>query len=198
MRSFAIIPAAGLGLRMGRHKLLLPWRESTVIQCVLDAWQASRVDRIVVVIRADDHGVQAVCHGDKVRQVVPDQPPPEMKESVRHALDYLAATERPADEDVWLLAPADMPGLTAATIDHLLGAHQPSDPAILVPRFDGRRGHPVLFPWALAAEVQRIAEDAGINELLRRFPCRMLDCQDAFVLEDLDTPEDYARLRGRR
>ena len=51
MRSFAIIPACGRSVRMGTPKLLMPWKDSTVIEAVLAAWEQSQIDEIVVVVR---------------------------------------------------------------------------------------------------------------------------------------------------
>lgn len=195
MRSFAIVPAAGASRRMGRPKLLLPWRGATVIDRVLDIWLASRVSRVAVVVRPGDEALERTCRGRDVDVVVPRQPPPEMKDSVLAGLEHVAARYQPAAEDVWLLAPADMPRFRSETIDLLLQQHDPRTPRILVPRFEQRRGHPILLPWPLAGEVAALAADEGIRALLERHPPRYVSCADADILEDVDTPEDYERLR---
>src|SRR3954447_6428415 len=53
-RHFAIVPAAGNSARMGTPKLLLPLAGRPLIAHVIEAWERSSVDRIVVVIRPDD------------------------------------------------------------------------------------------------------------------------------------------------
>lgn len=192
--SFVIVPAAGRSRRMGRHKLLLPWQKSTVIESVLDAWTQSRVDRVVVVLRCDDTPLIEACRAFPVDVVVPGQAPPEMKDSVRVGLDFLRQTAKPKEEDVWLLAPADMPRLNPGTIDRLLAAHSSRRPAILVPRDEAGRGHPVLFPWPTTIEVSSLGADQGINVLLGRHHVRYIDRPDPTIHDDLDTPEDYKRL----
>lgn len=197
--SYAIIPAAGLSRRMGQPKLLLPWSDSTVIQCVIRAWQSSQVSKIVAVVRPDDDELQQLCRATGIEVVAPDIPPPEMKDSVRLGLDYVAQSFAPQADDAWLLAPADMPQLNAAVIDRLLSAHDPRDlpRTILAPAKDGRRGHPVLFPWPLAEEVVNLAAEEGINVLLDRHPVRLIEFTDPSILDDVDTPGDYERLRER-
>ena len=54
MRTFAIIPAAGRSQRMGQPKLLLPWRNSTIIEHVLAAWRASQVSHMLMVVHPAD------------------------------------------------------------------------------------------------------------------------------------------------
>jgi molybdenum cofactor cytidylyltransferase len=194
-RAFAVVPAAGRSQRMGRPKLLLPWRNATVIEHVLAAWLASDVERVVVVVHPDDASLAEICRRAGAEVVIPPAAPPEMKDSVLHALDFLRVAAAPSASDVWLLAPADMPTLPTAAIDLVIAAHDPDDARILVPRHAGRRGHPVLFPWPLCDEVARLGPSEGLNQLRRRFPVRELDFIEPAVLADLDTPDDYRRLR---
>ena len=86
---YAIIPAAGHSQRMGRHKLLLPWKSSTIIEQVLAAWTSSRVSRVVVVARGSDRELQVICRRADVDLVLPDIDPPDMKISVQHALTHI-------------------------------------------------------------------------------------------------------------
>ncbi|HEX5443932.1 MAG TPA: nucleotidyltransferase family protein [Pirellulales bacterium] len=196
MRSFAIIPAAGRSQRMGQPKLLLPWEQWTVIEQVLAAWKDSRVSAVVVTVHPGDDELIARCRAAGVDVAVVDPPPADMKASVAAGLAYAAANYHPLPSDVWLLAPADMPRLSARLIDQVLGAHDPADPRVLVPRAGDYRGHPVLFPWPLASEVDGLAEDAGINALVAAAGPREIDCDDVAAFADLDTPDDYERSKG--
>ena len=138
------------------------------------------------------------CAGPRAAQagaevVVPAVPPPDMKASVLAALQHLEGEA--TGQDVWLLAPADMPTLSPDVIKKLLQAARQSFGTILIPTANGRRGHPVLFRWPMAAAVATLAADQGVNELLRQFPVTEVPCQDEAILADVDTPEDYRRLR---
>ncbi len=122
-----------------------------------------------------------------------------MKDTVRAGLRYIHDHFHPSADDVWLLAPADLPHLSPKTIDAVLAAHEAAAPAIVAPRQGDRRGHPVLLPWPLAAEVEKLGEGAGVNQLLRRHSVREIVLPASPTeLQDLDTPEDYERLRPRR
>jgi molybdenum cofactor cytidylyltransferase len=197
MQSFAIVPAAGRSVRMGKPKLLLPWGDSTLMEHVLTAWRTSRVGHVVVVVRPDDDALHALCCRAGAEVVTPDVAPREMRVSVQLGLEHVEQQYAPNPSDVWLLAPADMPGLSARLINRLLDTHDAKSPTVLVPTFGGKRGHPVLFPWALAERVKRLAENEGVNTLLERHTPRHIDCDDRAVLHDLDTPQDYLRLRRR-
>ena len=176
MQTFAIIPAAGRSQRMGRPKLLLPWGATTVIAQVIAAWRASRVDRAIMVVHPDDLELAATGRTAGAEVVVPDFAPPDMKASVCVALDC-AQRYRPLPSDAWLVAPADMPGLSTFAIDAVIAAYQreatasptaASSNRVWVAAHHGRRGHPALFPWSLAAEVRRLGDAEGLDALLRR------------------------------
>ncbi|MFO0903540.1 MAG: nucleotidyltransferase family protein [Pirellulales bacterium] len=204
MRSFAILPAAGRSVRMGRPKLLLPWRNAAIIDAVLQTWLAARVDRVVVVVRADDQALANACQaaaeaaGDERLAIVRPTPDPlDMKASVAAALRWLATHEQPTDDDVWLLAPADLPTLSRETIERMLAAADSGRREICVPLHGGRRGHPVVFPWRLACAVDQLGEDEGINRLLTMHPVREVPDELESPPSDIDTPADYARMVER-
>lgn len=193
-QSYAIIPAAGRSLRMGRPKLLLPVRERMVIERVLDAWIGSRVSRVVVVARHDDGPLLQRCRQFDVDLVAVEAPTADMKQSVQHGLQHVQRAYRPNTSDAWLVAPADLPSLSRAVIDAVLDAYDAAAPTAVVPRIGNRRGHPVLFPWSCAPLVDTLPPDEGLNVLLDRLPCRPLSWKGGREFDDLDTPVDYARL----
>ena len=199
-RFFAIIPAAGNSTRMGAPKLLLPWDGRTMIEKTLTAWRTSRVEEVIVIVRPDDGELADCCRASGADVVVPSIAPPEMKDSVQHGLKHLEAKFAPVADDAWLLAPADMPNLSHHVIDALVSAHNPNQPEILVPTLESKRGHPVLFPWTLAAEVFSLAPRGGLNVLRQRhasreIPCDSMELAGGSVFDDIDTPQDYQRLR---
>jgi molybdenum cofactor cytidylyltransferase len=194
LQTFAIVPAAGKSARMGTAKLLLPWQGRALIDHLLDAWQRSRVQRIVVVCREDDRALRDHLAGHNVELVLPSVAPPQMKDSVCAALVHVRDHYAPQKSDAWLLAPADLPQLSPCVIDQVLAAGQAAPGATIVPRAAGRRGHPVLFPWALHEAVLALGSDQGVNSLLDRGPLRYVETAEAGSWRDVDHPDDYHRL----
>lgn len=198
-RSFALIPAAGNSSRMGQPKLLLPLAGRPLIAHAIDAWQQSGVDRIIVVVRPDDAPLMEVVRSTGAELVIPDKPPCEMKVSLQAALRHITVHHAPTAADAFLVAPADMPRLSPAVIHLLLEQHRALPDDILVPTIANRRGHPVLFPWLLAAEVHQLVRDEGLNTIVRRHQPRLVVCdqlvangQEPFA--DIDTTEEYRQL----
>jgi molybdenum cofactor cytidylyltransferase len=192
MRTFAVVPAAGDSARMGAPKLLLPWGPWTVIEQTIAAWRASDVQHVIVTVRARDAELRRRCETAGAEVVVASPPPHDMKGSVQSALAHLAARFRPAPTDVFLLAPADLPRLSPATIKAVLAVYDPAEPAVVAPTFHGRRGHPTLLPWAFAERIQRLPPHEGINSLVKQALVCEVPWDDDSILRDVDTPRDYA------
>ena len=77
----------------------------------------------------------------------------------------------------------------------MIAAHDAASPSIVVPTSDGRRGHPVLFPWLMAAEVPHLGPAEGLNVLVNRAQAIEVGWPDEDPLVDIDNPADYRRWR---
>jgi molybdenum cofactor cytidylyltransferase len=191
---------------MGQSKLLLSWRgtgdaNSTLLDHVLEAWTASGVRRTIIVIRTDaDAAVKQICQSRGIDIVMADDPI-DMKASCLLGLKHLSLHYSPSLHDRFFVCPADIPGITSDLIDHLISEAErhdvmrEPDPAdrVFVPTHQGRRGHPVLFPWSMASQMELLGADQGINCLVDR--AATVDVEFSVSPEqmaDIDTPEQYA------
>lgn len=197
--TFAIVPAAGESRRMGRPKLMLPWRGRSLIEHVLAAWKASRVRATCVVVRQEDSELTRVAEAAGAIVVHPPIPPPDMRASVSFGLEAIRRIYNPSVDAAWLVAPADLPELSSLVIDRLISEHAAETNEALVPVVSGRRGHPVLLPWHWSPGINSLKADQGLNALLEAGPTKQIDCSDLLninQLADIDTPDDYHRLRS--
>jgi len=194
MRSFAIVPAAGQGRRLGGDKLLLACRGSTILGCHLRAWTSSNVSTVVVVLRRSDQRAQAIAAAAGVEIVCPEKDPCDMKMSVQIGLRHIELEHSPLEDDVWMLAPADMPRLAASDVNGVLTAHDPQQPTIIVPEFEQQAGHPVLFPWTVRQQVFQLGDEEGIDRLVRQSPSRRVVVSNQGCVEDIDTQQEYQQL----
>ena len=85
----AIVPAAGSSSRMGRPKLLLPYRDTTVAGALLATLRRAGVERIVLVAAAADAALQAWARDAGVTVAVNEQPERGMLSSILAGLDAL-------------------------------------------------------------------------------------------------------------
>ncbi len=180
---------------MGQPKLLLPFGDTTVIGRLISILKSANVTDICVLVRPDDEPLAEEVQCSGATAIQPTEPPAEMRVSVEHLLTAIRQKYSPTPHDGWLLIPGDHPLLTTHTLSALVTAWQSRPTAITLPTADGRRGHPTIFPWALAARVAQLPIEVGVNHLLKD---RMTEIQEVAVQDptihlDLDTPVDYQR-----
>jgi molybdenum cofactor cytidylyltransferase len=82
-----------------------------------------------------------------------------------------------------------------ATFKALVAEYGRSGKPIIIARYEGRRGHPVIFARALFDELLSAPEDQGARVVVNADPSRVayVDVDDAGVTTDLDTPADLER-----
>ena len=210
MKTVAILLAAGDSRRMGTPKALLAWQGRLLLEHQVDILCRSGVAGCIVVLGRDADRLAPLVTAPpgaegRVRIVRNPRPEEGRASSVRAGLEALAA---PAG--ALLFASVDQP-LTLALVEALLaeGATLWRDvaidagpgtaatpPAILIPSFEGRRGHPILVHGALFPELLAIDEATqGLRGVIHRRPERVRDFPwtSAEILIDLNTPEDAAR-----
>jgi molybdenum cofactor cytidylyltransferase len=102
----------------------------------------------------------------------------------------------PADADAAVVMLGDQPFLPSCVVDAVIGAYEEGGKGIVVPTFQGRRGHPVLIDLKYREEVLALDPAGGLRRLMRAHPADIFEVEagDANILRDLDTPEDYAGL----
>ncbi len=196
---YAIVPAAGKSSRMGQSKLNLPFRGSTVLECVLDALRLGGCDQILVVLGPQALDLQPLVARSGARVYLMDEDTPDMRSTVEVGLRWLEYQYQPSNTDAWFLAPADQPMLDAEVVAAVRRTYlSQSDKSIVVPTFAGKRGHPVLLSWRHVAGIRSHPAGEGLNTYLRlrTEATRELPVDRPSVLADLDTPEDYRRLQS--
>lgn len=193
----AIVPAAGLSSRMGAPlpKPLLPWGASTVIGTVVSTLLAAGVGEVIVVTGHQREAIEAALAGRAVRCVYnPAYASGEMLSSIQAGLTAAAPESAGA-----LLALADQPQMQPAVVQQVLDAFAASDgQALIIPSHAMRRGHPILLPRRLWAEVLALPAGDTLRTVIQRHAAaiRYVAVDTPSVLADLDTPEQYAAARS--
>jgi molybdenum cofactor cytidylyltransferase len=195
-RIAGILLAAGLARRMGRQKLLLDVRGKPVV-----GWSAERlaahVDDLIVVTGHDADDVRAALHGVEaarsrrrpVRFVV--NPRPEDGQGTSIACGASALGD---DVTAAFVALGDQPGVPDGVFRKLVGALRPGV-SIVAPVYRGTQGTPVLFGADVFGELRALRGDTGARPVVMARPERVhREMFDLAMPDDVDTPEDYARL----
>ena len=192
----AIIPAAGASVRMGRPKALLLYRGKSFIQTIIDSARTLGARPIMIAIA---QGESKVLSGIDLRDVVIAVNTNALSTGQIGSIRAGIAELRESTVEGVIVWPVDQPHVSQTTVQALMDAFAASRSAVVIPRFNGRRGHPVIFSRAVFRELLEIPTSEGARSVVRADPRRVLeiDVADPAVLEDIDTPEAYEALVRR-
>ncbi|HSQ79098.1 MAG TPA: nucleotidyltransferase family protein [Candidatus Bathyarchaeia archaeon] len=189
---WAVILAAGESRRMGTQKLLLPFGDMTIVGAVVRTAAASRVDGTMVVLGADRDAIRDALASSKTTFAINDNYQLGMLTSIQAGIRAL-----PPEAAAAVIMLGDQPFLRASVVDAVVAGFENGARGIVIPTFQGRRGHPVLIDLVkYREEVLAIEPLDGLRALMRAHPGDILEVEtgDANILRDLDTPEDYVGL----
>jgi molybdenum cofactor cytidylyltransferase len=185
----AVVLAAGRSTRMAPvNKLTAAYHGTALVRHAAEAACASRAAEVVVVVGHEADGVRDALAGLDVRFVDNPAYATGLASSVKAGI---AAVGPDASGAVILLG--DMPGVTSAVVDALIGAFEGAGgKKICQPRYDGQPGNPVLWPRALFAEFADLSGDVGAKPLLARHKADILgvDVGTDAIHMDIDAPAD--------
>lgn len=176
---------------MGTPKALLDYRGETFLNRLIRVL-GEACDPVIVALGYHAEEIRASVHG-KARFAVNPDPSRGQLSSLQTAL-----VEVPAGADGFLFLPVDCPAPEAATVREIVKALGSSEqPLLVIPRFEGRRGHPVCARRELISDFLAVPADGQAKEVVHRHPDRTLylDVSDAGVLSDIDNPEAYRMLQ---
>lgn len=100
-----------------------------------------------------------------------------------------------ANAQGWLVLPADLPLVRPETLLQVVQALQTY--AVVVPTWQGERGHPVGFAASCRDALLALNGDTGARAVVQRYGTHLLPVDDAGCVHDVDTPEALEEARKR-
>lgn len=187
-----IILGAGASSRMGQPKLLLPWRNTTIIGHIIHQWQELGAIQIAVVHRPND--ILMAAELDRLKfppsnRIENPQPEKGMFSSILRAANWHGWKKDISSHVIML---GDQPHLRLGMLQALLVFHHEHHDAVCQPEFQGHLRHPVLLPRKVFDDLKRTRAET-LKDFLKLIPHPVVQypMNDTGLSLDLDTPEDY-------
>jgi molybdenum cofactor cytidylyltransferase len=185
-----IILSAGESKRMGKPKQLLPWGNTIILQQVIDNAAASRLGKIILVLGSRAEEIRSkITISPKTGIVINHDFKEGMASSVKCGIK-----NAPANAEAYMLLLGDQPFISAGIINRLLTAYEAAKHGIVIPVYNGKRGHPVIFDASYKNALLSIGA-GGAKVVVENHVQDVFEVNVASpdILTDIDTPQDYQK-----
>ena len=158
----AVILSAGASSRMGRPKALLPYREGTFLEHLIEVTRHPRIGVTRVVLGAGAEVIRTIAKLDPSFVVLNTEWENGQLSSICAGLRSLEGI----DTDGIILCPVDHPLVSARLVSDLVERFYEEKKAIVLPTYYSRRGHPVIFSKTLFGELLAAPADMGARSVV--------------------------------
>ena len=157
----AVILSGGASRRMGSPKALVSYQGASFLEHLLSVTRhpAIGVRRVVLGPDADEISAQITLAPQEV--VINKHWEQGQLSSIQAALRTF-----PAGTEGVLLCPVDHPLVSATLVNSLIVTFLETRAPLVLPLFEGRRGHPVIFAAAVYEELMRAPLDVGARAVV--------------------------------
>jgi molybdenum cofactor cytidylyltransferase len=189
----AVILSGGASRRMGSPKALLPYQGRPFLEHLLDVTVHPKIGLRRVVLGA---------HAGPIANAVPLKPNDVVinEEWEKGQLSSLQAALRslPDGTDGILLCLIDHPLVSGALVNDLIESFYATNKPIVLPVYEGRRGHPVIFASALYDELLHAPQETGARAVVwaHRGEVEEVQTNEEGCVMNLNDPDAMEKLRG--
>lgn len=158
----AAILAAGESRRMGTPKALLPYRGKNFTEHLLEVTNHERVGMRRIVVGAHAEEISSNVRSGNAEIVVNQEWQSGQLSSIQAAIRSLPWGETSG----LLLCPVDHPLVSAELVAQLIEAFDASGKLVVLPTYEGKRGHPLIFAEALYQEILAASPEVGARQVV--------------------------------
>jgi molybdenum cofactor cytidylyltransferase len=184
-----LLLAAGGSRRFGSQKLVAALNDVPLVRYAAQAL-AQVTDELIVVVGSDASAVTRALDGIAARIIENSDWSQGLSTSIRSGVQAAAS-----NTTALLIALGDEPRVSGNVSRSVISAWRETGRPIVVARYAGESGHPVLFDASVFAELTALDGDRGAKRVIDRIPERVayVDIATAPPL-DVDEPADLRRL----
>jgi molybdenum cofactor cytidylyltransferase len=185
-----VVLSAGESSRMGRPKALLPIEGQTFLERIVAALKKTQVGKIIVVLGHDAENMTREIKHLPVEVLINSDYQLGQLSSLQTAVRHLQSDEHC---DGMLVHLVDHPYIDGKLVDLMIQRFYESTKLIVVPRYQGKRGHPVIFSRSLFGELLDAPIEQGAKAVVNAHAKETLEIAagDEGVTIDIDTPDEY-------
>lgn len=181
-----IIPAAGLSSRMGQWKMMLPWRNGTILDASIKNAQQF-CSHIILVTGHRHEELNARYFREPGITLVHN---PDYQQGL---LSSVSVGVNAAAADYCFISHGDLPCLHQDVFESLWIQRING---VLLPHYQGTPGHPILAKRDVLQQCLQHPRGLSVRRSLLAFKHKIIALDYPEIIFDVDTPENFKRLQN--
>lgn len=189
-----IILAAGESRRMGEPKALVRYHEGSFLETIVTTYRDAGIENVVVVL--GHHSARIL---EKVQHLTAQFVINQNYAAGQLSSFQVGVANLASEVDGVFLAPVDQPQIGVRTVSTIREKFLVEDKRIIIPTYNGKKGHPPIFPKTLFKEIVSAPLTENAAAIFHRHPelVRTIEVDDESILWNINTKKELAAVRQR-
>ncbi|MCR1975101.1 molybdenum cofactor cytidylyltransferase [Clostridium sporogenes] len=181
----AVIMASGYSTRMGKNKLMLPFKGKPIIEHVIDTIKECNFNEVILVGR--ENKVLDIGKKKNILTVLNTKAYKGQSQSIKLGILNTSASNG------YMFFTGDQPLLDSYTINSLLNTFTWNNDYIIIPKYKDKVGSPTIFPEKFKNKLLNLQGDVGGKAVINNHTNEILfvNLKNGCCLFDIDTSKDY-------
>ena len=191
----AVILSGGASRRMGSPKALVSYQGTSFLEHLLSVTRHPAIGARRVVLGPDANAISQQVALEPEEVVINTEWERGQLSSIHAALRSL-----PADTEGMLLCPVDHPLVSAGLVNALIATFLDTRAPVVLPVFEGKRGHPVIFSAAVYDELLRAPLETGARAVVwaHKNEVQEIPTAEEGCVLNLNDPDAILKLQNKR
>ena len=186
-----MILAAGQATRLGKAKMLLPYKDKTILEKIVD--EVLSIDPIMITIVTGHYHqeIKSIIQNPEVILVHNVDYQKGMSSSIIKGLTTMQ--EKCPDLQFLFILVADQPFIDQALLQKMIQLHKETNKGLVAASYEGITGTPLLLEAKYFDKLYQLEGDKGARAILHQYPDDLARVDFELGWLDIDTESDYAR-----
>jgi len=194
MKTVCLLLAAGSSSRMGQPKMLLDFNGKTLLQHIIDEVKQLNDVSLLVITGCYHDLLKEILQAQQISFIQNEQWEVGMGTSIQKGIIYLQ--EHSSDTDNVMILVCDQPYISSGLLQQMIDAKQSTGKGIAACTYHGITGTPVLFDKKYFNQLTMLQGLYGAKKIIQQFTDDITPINFPAGAIDIDTPDDYNKLKG--
>jgi molybdenum cofactor cytidylyltransferase len=191
MKVAILIIAAGASRRLGQPKQLVAYRNSFLLDYIIDECNASDIGDVFLVLGANKGLIEPQIDHSKIKTIFYNE---NWQNGMGASIACGISNIENLNYDAAIIVMSDQPYFNQQLLKDIVNQQQNTKSAIVISKYQEGKGPPTLFLKTLFSALKQLNSDTGAKSIIQKHKNKIAFIHFENGHIDIDTPEDLKHL----